>query len=276
MKKKELFQSLKVIALALILAVGVSYATGAWEDASGTPPENNAPRPVNVSDEVQTKMGDLYIENPSGSALLTGDLLSIWGPSSFNDQVSLGIVGGTDENVPLYVSGNAKFDNLAMANNDGITYPAHICASEDGSLMPCEGPAPLVWGDYFACAMGEGGCPTAIIGDTTWRPVPFGNNNGENNIFGVDPDTTPGLFWVLQVYYSGAWHNLLAEGAPTSSAGEGCWDWIEESFPAWDGNVTHVRIQQTHDEDWYDPDIANSTVFVSPGYGGCIYQDQVE
>jgi hypothetical protein len=275
MKKKELFQSLKVIALALILAVGVSYATGAWEDASGTPPENNAPRPVNVSDEVQTKAGDLYIEN-SGVGLFGTELLAVFGESSFNDRVNLGDdTDATDENVDIYVSGRIINDDLSQENNPDITYPAHICANVDGSLMPCEGPAPLVWGSYFVCA-GSTGCPTAIIGDTTWRPVPFGNNNGENNIFGTDPDTTPGLFWVLEVYYSGAWHNLLAEGAPTSSAGEGCWDWIEESFPAWDGNVTHVRIQQTHDEDWGDPDVSNSTNYVSPGYGDCVYQDQVE
>lgn len=142
MKKKELFQSLKVIALALILAVGVSYATGAWEDASGTPPENNAPRPVNVSDEVQTKMGDLYIESPTGNALLTGDLLAVWGTSTFNDDVNLGLPGGIDENVPLYVSGNAKFDDLSEASNPGggIAYPAQVCVDSVGSLILCASP----------------------------------------------------------------------------------------------------------------------------------------
>lgn len=141
MKKKELFQSLKVIALALVLAVGVSYATGAWEDASGTPPENNAPRPVNVSEEVQTKAGDLYIESPTGNAILAGDTLSVWGVSNFSGQVSLGMEGGVDEDVPIYVSGQATFDNLSLDNNpDGIAYPAQVCVDSEGSLILCASP----------------------------------------------------------------------------------------------------------------------------------------
>lgn len=125
MKKKELFQSLKVIALALILGVGVSFAAGAWEDASGTPPENNAPRPVNVSDEVQTKVGDLHIENGDNTALISADKLAIWNGSILSGLVEIGSDLGT--------SGTLKLNSLT-GDTGGI-----LCASPDGTVDICGG-----------------------------------------------------------------------------------------------------------------------------------------
>ncbi|MEK7581737.1 MAG: hypothetical protein AAB488_00160, partial [Patescibacteria group bacterium] len=54
--KKEILQSLKTLALALILSVGVSYVY-AWGAPAGDPsPENNTPAPVNVGGVDQVKV----------------------------------------------------------------------------------------------------------------------------------------------------------------------------------------------------------------------------
>lgn len=268
MKKKELFQSLKVIALALILAVGVSYATGAWEDASGTPPENNAPRPVNVSDEVQTKAGDLYIEN-SGVGLFGTELLAVFGESSFNDKVSLGDdTDLTDEDVDLYVSGAIKNENLVVG---GITYPAQVCAQLDGTLTLCETPPGPVWDYFTSCNESTPSCPPSPTDD--FRPAPWGTNGGFNDAFdGTDPDTTPGIFWVQEVYADGVWHNMLAEGYDFGSADQSCVEHFEDVVPGWTFAPTYYRLIATYDDDWDAATDGDVLTLV----GHCLYQHKTD
>jgi len=63
---KNIIQSLKVVALGLMLAIGLSYAF-AWTAPTGNPPSGNVSAPVNVGGNLQTKAGDLWSDNFLGS-----------------------------------------------------------------------------------------------------------------------------------------------------------------------------------------------------------------
>jgi len=65
--KKDFIQSIKVIVLALVLSVGISVVSAAWQDAPANPPQSNAPAPINVSSTGQTKEGGLVL-NANGGA----------------------------------------------------------------------------------------------------------------------------------------------------------------------------------------------------------------
>ena len=74
MKTKELIQSLKIIVLGLVLSFGLSFASAQYTGPTGAPGDGtNAPTPLNVSANNQTKTGGLIIAGgnsfiPSGVA----------------------------------------------------------------------------------------------------------------------------------------------------------------------------------------------------------------
>ena len=55
---KNITQPLKVIALALVLSLGISYVS-AWTAPTATPPSSNVAAPINVGSTAQTKTGDI-------------------------------------------------------------------------------------------------------------------------------------------------------------------------------------------------------------------------
>lgn len=65
--KKNLFNSIKIIAIAAVLAVGVSYVSAFSLPANGPDPVdnpiNNVPAPINIGSLVQTKIGSLTTES---------------------------------------------------------------------------------------------------------------------------------------------------------------------------------------------------------------------
>jgi hypothetical protein len=56
--KNIFFQALPVIVIATLLVTAIIYA---WQEPSKTPPQKNAPAPLNVSSEGQTKVGGLIL-----------------------------------------------------------------------------------------------------------------------------------------------------------------------------------------------------------------------
>ncbi|MCR4283946.1 MAG: hypothetical protein NUV64_01325 [Parcubacteria group bacterium] len=76
MKKENIIQSLKIVALGLMVAVGLSYAF-AWTAPTSNPPSGNVAAPINVSGVSQTKTGSLWSDNfigSSGGGYFGGDL----------------------------------------------------------------------------------------------------------------------------------------------------------------------------------------------------------
>ena len=59
--RKQLFQSIKVIVLALVLSVGFNFVY-AWTGPSSTPFNDNVPAPINTGTEPQTKEGKLILK----------------------------------------------------------------------------------------------------------------------------------------------------------------------------------------------------------------------
>ena len=66
-------QSLKVIALALALSIGISYVS-AWTAPTATPPSNNVSAPVNVSSNAQLKTGDFSAWTLISNSVITNAL----------------------------------------------------------------------------------------------------------------------------------------------------------------------------------------------------------
>lgn len=59
---KNIIQSLKIVTLALVISVGISYVS-AWTAPTVTPPNGNASAPVNVGSIAQTKVGPFGVVN---------------------------------------------------------------------------------------------------------------------------------------------------------------------------------------------------------------------
>lgn len=60
MIKATVINNIKIVGLALILAVGMSYAY-AWTAPTATPPANNVAAPINTSANAQLKNGPLGV-----------------------------------------------------------------------------------------------------------------------------------------------------------------------------------------------------------------------
>src|SRR3989344_412917 len=76
--KNDLLQSVKTLALALVLSVGVSYVY-AWVGPTATPPGANATPPINASTINQVKSGGLGVSALISDTLCLGvDCIPIW------------------------------------------------------------------------------------------------------------------------------------------------------------------------------------------------------
>jgi len=158
--KKEIIKSIKILALALMIGVGTTFAIGAWSEATTTPAGENTDSPIQTSTSIQSKSGNLKIQNDIGTGAVSTDILSVFGTSYFGDDVLVGdaefdtpsvdahVTGKVGVNrdsdfavelpaVELHVEGTARFSDLSSVENVGLTYPAGLCVTTDGSLTVC-------------------------------------------------------------------------------------------------------------------------------------------
>ncbi|MEI7810191.1 MAG: hypothetical protein WCI41_01385 [bacterium] len=162
MKKEELIQSVKIIALGLVISVCFSFVHAAWVVPSGAPSTstNVSSSPVNAGLTAQTKTGDLSVANstaPTFSNALDssgnnsvnifttdgfttqGSILAT-GNSSFLKNVAIG--GSIDNAYALKVYGNTqqstgKIFSSALA---GDTTDRALCVDSSGKLIKCTVP----------------------------------------------------------------------------------------------------------------------------------------
>ena len=71
----HIFQSTKVILLALALSIGISYVS-AWTAPTVTPPNGNVAAPLNVSSAAQIKTGSLRIQGSLGVGTINPDYMN--------------------------------------------------------------------------------------------------------------------------------------------------------------------------------------------------------
>ena len=64
-------KSLKIIVLALVLSIGISYVS-AWTAPTATPPGGNVAAPLNTGDNVQYKTGTLVLNDNSTNPFING------------------------------------------------------------------------------------------------------------------------------------------------------------------------------------------------------------
>ncbi len=70
--KHELWQSAKILTVALVLSLGVQYASAAWSGPTATPPNENTSAPINVSATSQVKSGGLGVTNLVADSVTVG------------------------------------------------------------------------------------------------------------------------------------------------------------------------------------------------------------
>lgn len=70
--KYELWQSAKILSIALVLSMGVQYATAAWTGPTATAPGGNVSAPINVSATSQVKSGGLGVTNFLADSVTVG------------------------------------------------------------------------------------------------------------------------------------------------------------------------------------------------------------
>ena len=68
---KQLIQPIKILILAIVLSIGVSYVY-AWTGPASAPPEGNTPVPINVGATTQVKIGGLGVTNLIADSVTVG------------------------------------------------------------------------------------------------------------------------------------------------------------------------------------------------------------
>jgi len=175
--KKELTQSIKVLAISLIIGAATFVAYGeTWVEPGCDPLVDPAPcnttTPINGRVGFQTKSGSLNFIKDTGDGAIITDILSIFGTSYFAGDVQVGNLDASpattssnlnitgklginlDEgvavtpaaSVALDLQGTARFSDLSQNENPDATYPAPVCITESGKLYLCPGPGELVAG----------------------------------------------------------------------------------------------------------------------------------
>lgn len=111
------FQTIKILALALVLSVGVSVVY-AWVGPTATPPEGNTPTPINISENGQIKDGGLLVGNIPG---LTNGLLVRYG--------NVGIGTTAPSGVLDVYAGGVPYEKAGASCNVGDTLVAYKTTS---------------------------------------------------------------------------------------------------------------------------------------------------
>lgn len=115
---KDFIQTIKIVVLAGVLAVGVSYVSAIYVGPSGAPGNNNAAAPIHIGLGTQTKSGSLGI---SGG-------LRVQGPIIFDSGAGAGKVLTSDR------SGNALWKDPQVGESKvGAINNNHFCIGRAGT-----------------------------------------------------------------------------------------------------------------------------------------------
>jgi hypothetical protein len=156
-------QIIKVIALALILAVGFQYAAaqGAWSASSSNPPSGNTDAPINVGDSQQNKLGSLFINTGSNPWAIG---LTVFGNSIFHGNVGVGTVNPTTK---LDVNGDVRTKGIYITNTGNAPAGSVLTLSDPATGNTVWGPAGSTSNSTTTIIQGE---------DFTWTSVNAGED----------------------------------------------------------------------------------------------------
>ena len=173
---KQTLSTLKVIVLALVLGLGISYAQAVWTGPTAAPTGGNVAAPLNVGATAQIKTGDLKVNNleMSGATATSGTTLttsgSTWAYGALDIKGSKGGYSGINfknsdgTNAGALVmksDGYAGFFNTSLVNNwSFIVYP-NIAASPGAVRIPGLAASPAALGKVLTAVN--------VAGDATWQ-----------------------------------------------------------------------------------------------------------
>lgn len=127
--KLNITQTIKILILALILAVGAQYALADWTPAPAGAPANNVDAPVNVSTYLQKKLGALWVNTSSSDPNVVGFVS--FGQSVFNGPVK--IIDGTQGANKVLTS---DADGLASWAPSGGTHGYTVLSGSGSYTVP--------------------------------------------------------------------------------------------------------------------------------------------
>ena len=165
----KIFSYLKILILALMLSIGISYAL-AWTGPTGTPPNNNVAAPINTGVGNQTKTGGLLT---IFDGWMNGSL-GVTGGASFGGNVGIGTVSPTHK---LDINGTDFVLNLNSTGAQG----AYMGISANGTNKGYLGANPYIL---------TGGL--AGIGLRSAGAMQFGTNN-DNIRMTIDTNGNVGI-----------------------------------------------------------------------------------
>lgn len=209
-------QTIKVIALALVLAFGVQYAVAqTWVGPSGSPPGNNTPAPLNVGSLGQIKTGGVTLGSgltaagvalnvPNGKVMLklptpptVGQVLTAQDTSGTLGWTTPAAGGGGGTNNNFYNNGAlvSSFQNVNALSGGGLVFSNTGPAGGQWTSMAIDFPYRLP----INCSIGQ---VPKMTGPTTWSCANdnggtvsvstscnyvYGNGNSTDRIDGVLP-----------------------------------------------------------------------------------------
>ena len=132
--KQQITQSVKIIVLGLIVAVGASYvsAAGTWTSAPANPPAGNVESPLNVSNLAQSKLGGLYLTTNRANNC---DGLTVQGNIIANN----GVLKVTS------LTGTKNTINGAFVMNGPVQITSANSAVADGNILVSDAQGNATW-----------------------------------------------------------------------------------------------------------------------------------
>lgn len=156
--RNQLLNAIKVIALAIILSFGLSYAI-AWTAPATTPPGGNVDAPINTGSTAQAKAGNLTVNSLD---LNTGNITNAW--NIVANSVSAGTVTltGTATVNDVYITSIGKYaSELYPVPLVGGLHTVSQCSSLGGSSVD-------IGGGNKVCKLAGASCPVGWTKYGNW------------------------------------------------------------------------------------------------------------
>ena len=151
--KTQLFDALKVSALAIVISFGLSYAF-AWTAPIATPPNGNVSAPINTGADLQTKAGNLTVANLGANTVI------LTGTATVNDVYITSIGKWASELYPVYLVGGQ--------------HTTSQCSGLGGTTVDIGGGSKL-------CKLAGASCPVGWVKYGNWSTTSNTNVNYTSN-----------------------------------------------------------------------------------------------
>ncbi|HBB44198.1 MAG: hypothetical protein UW27_C0011G0010 [Parcubacteria group bacterium GW2011_GWA1_44_13] len=187
--KTQLFDALKVSALAIVISFGLSYAF-AWTAPTATPPTGNVSAPINTGTDLQTKAGNLTVAN------LGANTITLTGTATVND---------------VYITSIGKWaSELFPVNLVNGQHTASQCSGLGGSTVDITGGK--------LCKLAGASCPAGWVKYQSWSTT---SNINTNYIVNGAPKVCTRVVRICSSL-SHTWANTAQESVTCSYSNEYC------------------------------------------------------